>query len=82
VSGHNGSRQTRAPIAEARAAKNVLRAQYRDDARINGVGITGHHDRYAVRVNVVDAAAAADVPDEVDGVPVEVVVVGRIRATG
>lgn len=68
-------------VAAARAAKDVLRAQYGDDSRVNGIGITGHRDRYAVRVNVVDDDAANDLPDEVDGVPVEVVVVGRISAS-
>lgn len=67
--------------AAARAAKNTFRARYRDDARVNGVGIGGSRDRHTVRVNVVDKAAAADLPDEVDGVPVEKVVVGRISAS-
>lgn len=67
--------------AAARAAKDVLRAQYRDDARVNGIGIAGRHNRYTVRVNVVDEDTADDLPDEVDGVPVEKVVVGRITAS-
>lgn len=82
MSGRNGSSPARAPIADARAAKNVLRARFGGDPRINGFGITGHRDHYAVRVNVADADAAAELPDEVDGVQVEIVVVGRISATG
>ena len=65
----------------ARAAKDSFRARYRDDARVNGIGIGGTRDRHTVRVNVVDNAAAADLPDEIDGVPVEKVVVGRISAS-
>lgn len=67
--------------AEARAAKNRLRARYRDDARVNGIGIAGQRDRYTVRVNVIDEETADDLPDEVDGVPVDKVVVGRLTAS-
>ena len=62
----------------ARAAKQQLREQLAGDSRVNGIGITRWHSRYAVRVNVVDGADAPELPDAVNGVPVRVVVVGPI----
>lgn len=64
----------------ARAAKDRLRDQLAGDDRVNGIGITRWRHRYAVRVSVVDAGAVPDLPEEVDGIPVRVVVVGRIVA--
>jgi hypothetical protein len=74
---------TRRPSSErdaARAAKHHLREQLAGDSRVNGIGLTRWHDGYAVRVNVVDAADAPDLPKTVDGVPVRVVVVGQVAA--
>jgi hypothetical protein len=62
----------------ARAAKEVLRQRIGDDPRVNGVGIARSHGRYAVRVNVVDEGDLPDLPDEVEGVEVRIVVVGRV----
>ena len=64
----------------ARAAKARVSSLLAGDARVNGVGITRAADRYAVRVNVVSGADVPDLPETVDGVPVRVAVVGRIRA--
>lgn len=63
---------------EARAAKDELATLLRGDPRVNGVGMTRWHGRYAVRVNVVDQANAPDLPQHVHGVEVRVVAVGRI----
>lgn len=64
----------------ARAAKEVLGHRLGDDPRVNGIGITFWHGGYAVRVNVVDGADQPDLPEEVDGVPVRVAVIGRVVA--
>ncbi len=49
-----------------------------EDLRVNGVGVTRSHSSYAVRVNVLDQHDAPELPETVDGVPVQVVEVGRI----
>lgn len=49
-----------------------------EDLRVNGVGLTRSQSSYAVRVNVLDEHDAPELPETVDGVPVEVVEVGRI----
>lgn len=64
--------------AAARHAKQLLRAQLAGDRRVNGLAITRVQDHYAVRVNVVDAVDVPDLPEDVDGVPIQVVCVGRI----
>lgn len=45
---------------------------------MNGIGITRWHGAYAVRVNVVDGADQPELPEVVEGVPVRVVVIGRV----
>ncbi len=66
--------------AAARAAKERVRELVLGDQRVNGVGLTFWGSTYAVRVNVVDDSDLPDLPDAVDGVPVRVVAVGRIRS--
>ena len=49
-------------------------------AGVNGVGIArGEAGSYVLKVNLREAAARAGVPEEVDGVPVQVQTVGPIR---
>ena len=67
-------------MSAARAAKAHLRGLLAGDPRVNGVGITRAEDSYAVKVNVLSADDVPDVPDAVDGVPVQLAVVGRISA--
>lgn len=66
----------------ARAAKSVLASRLSGDTRVNGIGITRQEASYAVKVNVLAEDDAPEVPAEVDGVPVQVVVVGRVTAGG
>jgi hypothetical protein len=48
-------------------------------ADVVGVGITRHGDGYAVKVNLRHPpAAGVDLPKDIDGVPVQVEVVGSI----
>lgn len=65
----------------ARAAKSRLASSLSGDRRVNGVGVVRRERAYAVRVNVVAGDDRPDLPAEVDGVPVDVAVVGRITAS-
>ncbi len=65
-------------LEAARAASLALTCRLSGDRRVNGVGITGTQSSFAVRVNLVDDTDRPDLPDEIDGVPVEVEVVGPI----
>jgi len=49
-------------------------------APVCGVGITRRDHEYAVKVNLeAEPASDEELPDQIDGVPVVVHVVGRIR---
>lgn len=63
---------------EARGAKQQLSAKFGGNDGITsfGIGMTEARDSYAVTVTVDDAAHAAKLPDEVEGVPVRVLVTG------
>jgi hypothetical protein len=65
-------------IEQARAAKERLRAMLSGHAAVNGIGITGGGDQYAVKVNLLHALPSGEIPSEVDGVRVETNVVGKI----
>lgn len=45
---------------------------------VNGIGITGTDDDYAVKVNLLHAIPSGEIPSEMDGVRVETNVVGKI----
>jgi hypothetical protein len=47
-------------------------------AAVNGIGITGGDDEFAVRVNLLHPLPPGEIPSEVDGVRVETNVVGKI----
>lgn len=59
--------------------KQRLRDQLRDDDRVVGVGIGIIGGDIVVRVNVVDADDVPDLPGQIDGVPLYVHAVGRVR---
>lgn len=66
-------------IDEARAAKAAAEKAFAH-LGVAGVGVTRIGDGYGVKVNLREAPhAATTLPDEIDGVPVRVDVVGRIR---
>jgi hypothetical protein len=67
-------------LEEATAAKETLRARLAGLAEIRGIGVAVLPDGYGVKVNLLNAVACAQVPDDVDGVPVIIDVVGAIRA--
>ncbi|WP_406406320.1 hypothetical protein [Streptomyces sp. NBC_01643] len=67
-----------ATLEAARAAKRTLAQRLADDPRVNGVGLGGTRDAYVLMVQLVSADEEPDLPPDVDGVPVESVVVGQI----
>ena len=71
-----------AALADARAAKATLAARLAGEPVVVGVGVGRAPDGWAVRVALARPAPELALPSEVDGVPVVVAVVGRIRAQG
>ena len=73
------SEETR-QLEAARAVKEKAQIVFARLGRVCGVGITRRDNTYAVQVNLEEELAAdCQCPDEIDGVPVVVHVVGRIR---
>ena len=70
------------PVAlqRAREAKDRLVPRLREHPDVNGVGLARAGDGWVVKVNLVREAPDLDLPAEIDGVPVSIEVVGRIRA--
>ncbi|HTV01683.1 MAG TPA: hypothetical protein VMF13_14145 [Luteitalea sp.] len=67
-------------LDQARAAKKQTQARLEAQGRSAAVGITRVDGEYAVKVNFpTPHEAAAAIPREVDGVTVQVEVVGAIR---
>lgn len=70
-----------ATLDQARAAKERLSQQLRNRAEVNGIGITRLGESFAVRINCANLPDVP-LPDQVDGVPVTVVVIGPIVKQG
>lgn len=68
-----------ATLAQADRARCKLRKRLSRVTGIQGIGIAVLEDGYGVKVNVRDHTPS-EVPDDVDGVPVIVDVVGAISA--
>ena len=69
-----------ASLDSARAAKARVADMLRDVPELAGVGITRIDEGYAVKVNFSsDPSGGVELPTEVDGVPVRIEVVGRIK---
>jgi hypothetical protein len=67
-------------LARARAAKAAALRQFEDLGTVVGVGLTRIDGEYAVKVNLREPLAEGiELPGEIDGVPVQVEVVGTIR---
>ena len=64
-------------LKQARAAKKVA-TKALADLPVVGIGITRVGEGYGLKVNL-DAAATGEVPATVDGVPIQVEVVGKVR---
>lgn len=80
-SGRAGERGAVTEIEQARVAKAHLRAALAGRRGVQ-VGLRRRADGYCLLVNLVDAADGAELPEQVDGVPVDVRVVGPVRAQG
>ena len=67
-------------LDQARAAKAKVLAAFGHDPSVVGVGITRIGEGYGVKLNLeAPPAPDAHLPEDVDGVPVRVEVVGTIR---
>ena len=69
---------TPATLQEAEAAKRKLRERLSGISAIRGIGIATLRRGYGIKVNLLDQSARHLVPDDIDGVPVIVDVVGII----
>jgi hypothetical protein len=70
---------TPATLGQARTAKRKLAERLRNLAALRGIGIAVLEGGYGVKVNFATRPEAGTVPDDVDGVPVIVDIVGSIR---
>jgi hypothetical protein len=69
-----------ASLDRARLAKSILNERLGKRLEVNGVGVTRTSDGFGVKVNLSgEPNDDLEIPDEVDGVPVQVAVVGEIR---
>jgi hypothetical protein len=66
-------------LDEARAAKASAAAAFGRLAEVAGVGITRVGDGYGVKVNLSRPPDTPGLPTEIDGVPIQVEIVGPIR---
>jgi hypothetical protein len=71
---------TPATREEAERAQQKLRARLAGLANVRGIGIAILDHGFGVKVNLERTDAQQDIPDDVDGVPVIVAVVGVISA--
>jgi hypothetical protein len=67
-------------LDEARAAKEQAKAIFAKVASVVGIGITRVGDGYGLRVNLdAPLPSGTNFPETIDGVPIDIEVVGRIR---
>lgn len=66
--------------AAAQTAKRALTARLSDVPGVVGVGLARRNTDYVVKVDLVDAETALQVPSAVDGVRVVTQVIGAVRA--
>jgi hypothetical protein len=65
--------------AAARAAKSALTTRLAAEPGVVGIGLARRERGYVVKVDLADAATAARVPQDVDGVRVVTEVIGAVR---
>ncbi len=70
---------TPASLERAIAAKARLNEMLRESPDICGLGIAALPNGFAVKLNLTRSPQPGTIPDDVDGVPVIVDVVGSIR---
>jgi hypothetical protein len=70
-------------LDEARAAKACAYEVFRRKAAVVGVGITHIDGGYGLKVNLESSPSpGANLPETIEGVPVRIEVVGKIRKRG
>ena len=69
-----------ATLEQAERAKEKLDALLGDAPNVRGLGIAVLEGGFGVKLNLQRAPKAGSIPDDVDGVPVIIDVVGAIRA--
>ncbi|EID77412.1 MULTISPECIES: hypothetical protein [Rhodococcus] len=67
-----------ATYRQSEAAQEVAWRLFSGDDNVAAIGIAKVGDEFGLRVNVTEPES--DLPDEIDGVPVTVRVVGKISA--
>lgn len=65
---------------EARVAKDTAKVKLQRVRGLNGIGLIKTGTGYGLKVNLETDESAGEIPDEVDGVPVEVEIVGTVDA--
>jgi hypothetical protein len=70
-----------ASLERALAAKEKLRRMVGDSPDVCGIGIAALPDGFGVKLNLRRTPEPGTIPDDVDGVPVIVDVVGSIKAS-
>ena len=67
-------------LEQARAAKKRAASVFKPFASVAGVGLTRIKDGYGLKINLQgEPKSSKTLPDEIDGVPVRVEVVGGIH---
>jgi hypothetical protein len=66
-------------LHEARAAKERVKEMLGAREELRGIGITRREDGFALKVNLSERNEV-NIPSEIDGVPVQVEIVGEVRA--
>jgi hypothetical protein len=67
-----------ADLERARIAKEKLAALLADRPAVSGIGIAAFEDGFCLKVNLV-GPSDEELPQEFDGVPVRIEIVGTIR---
>ena len=70
---------TKVSIDQVRAVKSGLKQNLGTSVDVVGIGVTRRQGHYVLKVNIGKMPKDRELPSEVDGVPVEFEVVGRIR---
>jgi hypothetical protein len=70
---------TNVSIDRVRAVKSGLKQNLGKSVDVVGIGVTRRQGHYVLKVNIGKMPKNRELPSEVDGVPVEFEVVGRIR---
>lgn len=69
--------KTAATLTEARAAKARAESMLARNRKVNGIGLSRRGAGWCIKVNL-SGPTRANLPDEIDGVPVYVEQVGKI----